>query len=416
MTAPRVTLKESTSTKTKEVDTSKLCMRLENSAKKVVSFFEEKLRKDGSYGVEAKELACYFKSPMLFLEANKPHSAEIILNYIQAEFMSTEGDFRTSPNTKSVNGAYIEYWSYTNGWIIRAANRLGRTDITHPAYNYLQAYNLGEDAGFLTNDVKTQTGVTDVLTTAHHGLINLEMGNMDVAMSAGNYLCRAISKQPNLAQGFYLRFDEKGEVITQFPQEKTIFNFVSTIEPNQLHFMIGYPAAYLAMLYDKTKNEDFLNASKAYLDFSLSCNEQIYQCNFSHKTAWAASLIYACTGEKKYLHIIERISDYFIANQSKNGMWFSDDINSSYDQSAEIACWFLDIVKNINYGLKKTISIGDAKQTEPAQHQSWTTQAMKYGVMALVAGLGVYSFCRSRTNGATASCDAVANVIKSNGI
>jgi hypothetical protein len=100
------------------------------------------------------------------------------------------------------------------------------------------------------------------------------------------------------------------------------------------------------MLYQKTRNEEFLNSAQAYLDFSLSCNEQIYQCNFSHKIAWAASLVYECTGDEKYLRVIEIISDHFIANQ-RNGMWYSEDINSSYDQSAEIACWFLEIVKNI---------------------------------------------------------------------
>jgi hypothetical protein len=45
--------------------------------------------------------------------------------------------------------------------------------------------------------------------------------------------------------------------------------------------------------------------------------------------------------------VIDKIADYFISNQ-KNGIWFNDDINASYDQSAEIACWFFDIIKNLN--------------------------------------------------------------------
>lgn len=115
--------------------------------------------------------------------------------------------------------------------------------------------------------------------------------------------------------------------------------------------MIGYPSAYLGALYKKTNNLDFLKAAQAYLDFSLSCDKSIYTCYFSHKIAWAASLIYECTGNEKYLTVIDKISDYFIAQQ-KNGMWFESDINASYDQSAEIAYWFLAIVKNIKRNLK----------------------------------------------------------------
>lgn len=58
-------------------------------------------------------------------------------------------------------------------------------------------------------------------------------------------------------------------------------------------------------------------------------------------------MIYECTGDEKYLDIIVKIASHFIEKQNDNGMWFSDDVNKSYDQSAEIACWFLDIVNRI---------------------------------------------------------------------
>jgi hypothetical protein len=235
----------------KVTDASRLCAKLAESAEQVISFLESKLQKDGSYGTEAKDIACYFKSPMLFLTGDRPHSADAVLNHIQTEFMIVDGDFRNSPDTRSANGAYNEYASYMNGWIVRAAHRRGRTNISEPGYNYLKQYNLGENAGFLTNDVKAQSGVTDVLTAAHHGLVNLEMENMDIAISAGNYLCKALSRQPNLSEGFYLRRDKQGEVITQFSKEQAAFSFVSATEPNQLHFMIGYLAVLLSNALSK---------------------------------------------------------------------------------------------------------------------------------------------------------------------
>lgn len=333
------------SAKSKKI--SNLCKRLVESAGQTVSFFQSKLQTDGSYGSDVKDIACYFKSPMMFLTANKPELASLVLRYIQTTFMSIEGDFKTDNVLKSINEAYIEYWSYINGWIVRAANKLDIKDISHPGYEYLLRYNLGKNMGFLTNQMNNENKMTDVLTVAHHGLINLEMENLDIAVSAGNYLCKAINIQPNLKEGFYLRLDKEGNLLTHFPKEKRSFYFVSATEENQLYFMIGYPSAYLAKLYEKIKDETYLKAAKAYLEFSLSCDESVYQCDFSHKIAWAASIIYKCTHDTRYLLAIEKITDHFIAKQ-KNGMWFAENINNSYDQSAEIACWFLEIEKNIS--------------------------------------------------------------------
>jgi len=336
-----------TQAESKTLDAIALSSKLSESAERAATYLESKLQSNGSYGSEAKDIACYFKSPMMYLAANKPGAALATLNYIKSAFMTSDGDFKTSSSVKSVNGAYIEYWSYTNGWIIRAANQLGITSISEPATKYLSQYYMGKEIGFVTNELSILPQMTDVLTIAHHALISLEKNNLEIAIPAGQFLCDVLKKQPNLKKGFYLRVDKERCLLTDFPETKKPFYYISSSEPNQLHFMIGYPAAYLAILYKKTQNIDFLDAAKSYLDFSLSCDKSVYACDFSHKLAWAASLIYECTGDVKYLEVINRISNYFIEKQDQ-ALWFSDDINNSYDQSAEIACWFLDIVKNIN--------------------------------------------------------------------
>src|SRR5258708_11151115 len=77
MTTPRAPAKPAES---KNTHASKLCAKLSESANKVVVFLESKLQKTGSYGDDAKDIACYFKSPMMFLAANKPHAAAADLN------------------------------------------------------------------------------------------------------------------------------------------------------------------------------------------------------------------------------------------------------------------------------------------------------------------------------------------------
>lgn len=131
--------------------------------------------------------------------------------------------------------------------------------------------------------------------------------------------------------------------------------FINKSEPDQLYFMLGYPAAFLALLYEKTNDKKYLDLAKFYLDTALACAENLYQSNFSHKVAWAASILYKLTEEKKYLGVIQQISQHFLKQQSINGLWFVNNENkdyvTAYDQSAEIACWFLDIAKNLKLKL-----------------------------------------------------------------
>jgi len=327
---------------------AKLQEDLRCSATKVVDYFESKLRKNASLGDEATDIACYFKVPMMFVIAGKMDLASQILMFIKETFMTESGDFFTKQSLKSANPAYIEFWSYTNGWIIRAAQQLSRSDMTEPGSAYLEKYHVGDGLGYLTHNVTLKDGVTDVLTAAHHGLIHLEAGRLDLAIASGNYLTVAFQKQPHLENGFYLRLDASLNPITDYSSELSAIHFIDKEKPEQLYFMIAYPAAYLALLYKETKNKDFLNEAKRYLDFALSCSESVYHSKFSHKLAWAASIVYAITNEENYLDAVVKIVRFFMGMQSEDGMWFSDsDCVTSYDQSAEIACWFLEINNNL---------------------------------------------------------------------
>jgi hypothetical protein len=334
--------------KTIQPDIFELSEKLAKSANKTLSFFEKKLESDGSYGKEVKDISSYFKSPMLFISSDKPQLAEKILFYIRQTFLLKNGDLANSESLKSAKGEYIEYWSYINGWIIRAVNYLNNKDFSSALYDYLINYYVGKDKGFITHNINSYDGITDILSTAHHGLIHLEMGNNEIAISAGNYLCYAIDKQPDIENRFYLKFDKDEKPITAFSKDSALFSVIEKNEPMQLYFMIGYPCAYLAILFENMGEMKFLKAAQLYLDFALSCDISLYKCNFSHKIAWAASILYKITQDQKYLIAIEKITDYFISTQSDKGIWYTNaDINTQLDQSAEIACWFLNIHKNL---------------------------------------------------------------------
>jgi hypothetical protein len=260
------------------------------------------------------------------------------------------GDFTTQGDRKSENGAFREYWAYTNGWIVIAAQKMGRFDVAYPAYYYLNSFYHPNLGGFTTNKPYGQEkNIVDVLTTAHLGLVALYFGDLEKAQSAGRLLQKFIDVQPDSQSRFYLRINDEGEILTQFPKQASIFFEVSTNQPNQAYFMIGYPIAFLGKLYLATGDDAYLKTAKNYLEFALSCHESIRSFHFSHKVAWGAALIAKITSEPKYVELSTNIVNYLLSIQDSEGVWLKEEpIHTSFDQTAEIAIWLKEISAELN--------------------------------------------------------------------
>jgi hypothetical protein len=107
--------------------------RYEQAADGGVRWLMASLCNDGSYGPEADDLACYYKSPYLFQLSGRARQATQLLESIRRRFMRPDYDFVTAPRHKSDNAAFNEYWAYPNGWLAMGAQRMGRFDIAFPA-------------------------------------------------------------------------------------------------------------------------------------------------------------------------------------------------------------------------------------------------------------------------------------------
>lgn len=103
---------------------------------------------DGSYGKAVTDISGYYKSPMMFLRAGKLNRALQLLDYVKTNFLQSDGDFLSSGNIKSTNSAYTEFWTYTNGWLVRASQQLFREDISKPALIFLDRFKNIDNGGF----------------------------------------------------------------------------------------------------------------------------------------------------------------------------------------------------------------------------------------------------------------------------
>lgn len=137
-----------------------LIKSLIESAEKTIQFFESQMLFDGSYGKEVTDISGYYKSPMMFLRAGKPDKAIRILDYAKINFMQADGDFLSSEGKKSVNSAYTEFWTYTNGWLVRASQQLSREEMNKPALIFLDHFKNVENGGFFTHRLDLSDKIT----------------------------------------------------------------------------------------------------------------------------------------------------------------------------------------------------------------------------------------------------------------
>lgn len=320
------------------------------SSERAVGWLKTQLETNGSYHGPAIDLACYYKSPYVFYLSGSLQEAAQILRYIRDTFMRENGDFTTSRAMKSENGALVEYWAYMNGWLALTAQKMGRFEVAYPAYDYLQTFSHPENGGFTTQKPYGQNDNTvDVFTTAHLGLAALYFGDLQKAIAAGHLIQKFLTLQPNIQTGFYLRLNNEGKLLSDFPQESAIFFEVSATQPNQAYFMLGYPIAFLGKLYSATNDLQYLVAAKGYLDFVFACQGNLRTFHFSHKVAWGAAIMARITKEVRYAELSMSIANYLVSIQDQNGGWLQDQPASTcFDQTAEIAIWLREICSELS--------------------------------------------------------------------
>lgn len=315
-----------------------------NAARKALSWLENRLLENGEIKGMPQDIACYYKAPAFLMQQGRWDLANRVLDHIKTIFMQPNGDFLSSIDVKSANPAFTELWNYTNGWIAQTAQRLGRFDLSYPAWKFLQQYFNSHLGGWKTHLLPDFESTADTISTAHLGLASLYFGDIAKASNAGTFLQNVISKQLAGSTKFYLRIDSKGELVTNFPIEMAIFEHVDQHQPNQAYFMLGYPIAFLTKLFQATGDTVHLETAKLYFDWVYGCTGNLRNFFFSHKVAWGAACLAEVTGDVRALQLSHTIADYLVSIQHDDGSWLSSqDLLTMCDQTVEIAIWLTEI-------------------------------------------------------------------------
>ena len=308
-----------------------------------VDFLVSQIQADGSYG-PTDDLAAYYKSPSTLYAAGRVEEANRLVDYIRTRFLQPNGDVLTAPGNKSADGALVEYYHYTNTWIAMGAQRLGRFDVAVPTHNYLLDFYNKHQGGYNTTGPYHPSNkdgiVTDTLSTSHGGLMALYFGDMDRARAAGDLLLDIYAAQDNLSAGLYLRIDRKGKLIKEYPPELAVFYFVSATDENQAYFFVGYPIAYLGLLYRATGDDRYQEGANNYLTWALGTTGNIRSFFYAHKVGWGAAINAKNTGNPAYAQLARDIANHLVSIQQPNGQFLPElGTFGSFDQTSEIALW-----------------------------------------------------------------------------
>jgi hypothetical protein len=328
--------------------------RYEQAARRAVAWLGKRLEEDGSYGPENDDLACHCKSPLLFATAGRLRDALRAMDHIERRFLRPDGDFATQETMKSANPLFTDLPAYPNGWIAMAAHRLGRFGTAARARAHLAGHGT-DGGGFRTSPSKN----TDALTTAHLGLMSLQLGDAERAVAAARHLAHVLDVQPDLGHGFYSRLDGDGRPVTEAPDGAARLHFVSATEPDQAYFVIGRPIAFLTLLADATDEAVHLETACGYLRFALSCTGDLRTCHYSHQVAWGAALLANATGDGDAARLAADIAGHLADSQAGDGPWLPDEPPYVvYDQTAEVATLLFEIDALLSTGRAATSLTG----------------------------------------------------------
>jgi len=272
---------------------------------------------DGSFGDPAHDgLGPYYKSLWALAAAGEPEAANRLATWIARNVQTEEGDFAGPFRGTLMDRAY----AYPNAWIIAGAQKLGRFDISRKGAEFLLLMQHEEDGGFRTQR-DNEEAPQDIQCSAQSGNALLLTGHVAAAKNIGRFMRTLWEAQPDPENALYIIYKPGVGIKTDFPEERQRLGSIQLGKSRQAYFNMGIAAAFLAKLTMTTGDREWVELGKRYLELAFRFGDDMYQTAQVGKVGWGAALVYACTGEQRYMELTERVGEALIAQQTDTGGW-----------------------------------------------------------------------------------------------
>jgi hypothetical protein len=271
---------------------------------------------DGSIGPVDQDFT-YYRLPWTFTITGHTDAALRLCEWVRKHQLSDDGDF------VGVSPRQVEANAYQNATFIYGAHMLRQFDLSCRGWHQLRKRQDRQSGGFSHLAAASGIGADEnVPTVAQVGKAALMLGDMEAAKAAGRWFRMMWDLQPDLPDRLFYVFNaETQKLVTEFPAERAFHYVVETQQPRQRFTCGGIAAAFLVRLFQATRDEEFLQLARAYMDQSMNSTEQQFEVSQVCKSGWGSALLYQVTREEPYRDWTCRVADYFVADQQADGSW-----------------------------------------------------------------------------------------------
>lgn len=258
------------------------------------------------------------------------------------------------------SGPMQRYYMAPAAWITAGAHKLGQFGLSLRSWDFLSALQHPETGGFLREGADAGLDdEQDIFGTALGGFAALHMGDGDIAVNAGDFLVRRSQAQPQTGGKMYLMV-RRGEEPVRVHPEGLDHEYVLQVgrsadepgPPGQWYFVPGLAAGFLARLSEATGERLYLQTAQDYVNFCESGADDLYSSPRSGFLGWAASIIYALTGNVNYQRIASSVIEEMVKRQAPDGSWLepclpSELASAKTDATAEGVIILLETLDNL---------------------------------------------------------------------
>ena len=305
---------------------------------------------DGSFQPLAEGLAGFHKVPYALCLSGQSGRAVRLCTWIVDNSLDEDGDLGVAFGRQ---GPLARYYGYAPAWTIIGAQKLGQFGLSMRAWDFLSSLQHPDTGGFLRDG--PEAGLDDeqdMLGTAAAGLAALYMGDRDAAVAAGGFLVRRWENVPAVGDRMYLMVRRGEEPVRGYGEGLDEEYVLQLKESGQWYFVPGLAAGFLVKLAEATDERHYLRAAQGYVSLCDTGADDRYSSPRSGFLGWAASLLYAQTGNVNYKRISEAVLEGLVARQNPDGSWLepmlpSDLLSAQTTATAEGLILALEMLDNL---------------------------------------------------------------------
>jgi len=305
---------------------------------------------DGSLQPLAEGMAGFAKAPYALALSGQSGRGVRLCTWIADNSLDEDGDLGV---TFGRQGPLERYYGYAPAWVVAGAQKLGQFALSMRAWAFLSSLQHPDTGGFLRDG--PDAGLDDeqdMLGTAAAGLAALYMGDEDVAVAVGEFLVRRWEAMPHTGDRMYLMVRRGEEPVRIFGDGLDEEYILQLGEPGQWYFVPGLAAGFLVKLAEATDERAYLRTAQEYVSFCDSGADDRYSSPRSGLFGWAASMLYAQTGNVNYARITEAVLEALVARQNPDGSWLEPMLPSNLpsaqtDATAEGLVLALEMLDNL---------------------------------------------------------------------